>query len=239
MADTGYLNKVLALLAKAESTEFPAEAEALFAKAQELITQHSLDEAVAAAQASTTAEPQVQQNTVVIHAPYARAKAGLLSVIADTNACSVVMVAAPAGGDRVCEMFGHADDIEAVKTMFAALSLHGSRTMGRTPVPSNENARRFRSSFMHSYAYRIGQRMKEARMEATDAYEAASGTSVALVVRERAVAVNRAMARAYPNRRSSRTTVRSQSGMNAGINAANRANLGQTQVQPGRTAIGR
>ena len=45
------LDRVRALLAKAESTTFPAEAEALTGKAQELIARHSIDEALLAAAA--------------------------------------------------------------------------------------------------------------------------------------------------------------------------------------------
>ena len=40
------LDKVRALLAKAESTEFPEEAEAYTAKAQELMARHRIDRAV-------------------------------------------------------------------------------------------------------------------------------------------------------------------------------------------------
>src|SRR4051794_37528109 len=47
-ADTRVLDRVRALLAKAESTDFPAEAEAFSAKAQELIARHSIEEALTA-----------------------------------------------------------------------------------------------------------------------------------------------------------------------------------------------
>jgi hypothetical protein len=43
------LGRIRALLAKAESTEFPEEAEALTAKAQQLMAHHSIDEALLAA----------------------------------------------------------------------------------------------------------------------------------------------------------------------------------------------
>ena len=45
-APDGILDKVRALLAKAESTQFEAEAEAFTAKAQELMTRHRIDRAV-------------------------------------------------------------------------------------------------------------------------------------------------------------------------------------------------
>ncbi|WP_017570470.1 DUF2786 domain-containing protein, partial [Nocardiopsis halotolerans] len=46
--DQGKLARVRALLAKAESTEFPSEAEALSARAQELMARHSIDRALLA-----------------------------------------------------------------------------------------------------------------------------------------------------------------------------------------------
>jgi hypothetical protein len=46
--DERILDKVRALLAKAESTEFPEEAEALSARAQELMAKYSIDQAVLA-----------------------------------------------------------------------------------------------------------------------------------------------------------------------------------------------
>src|SRR3546814_17251954 len=41
-----WLRRVQAMLAQAESTQFPAEAEALLAKAQELLSRHAIDEEV-------------------------------------------------------------------------------------------------------------------------------------------------------------------------------------------------
>lgn len=46
--DDRVLARVRALLAKAESTEFPDEAEALLAKAQALISRHAIDRAAVA-----------------------------------------------------------------------------------------------------------------------------------------------------------------------------------------------
>ena len=56
-ADTRILGKIRALLAKAESTEFPEEAEALSARAQELMAKHSIDHALLAAQSGNRDKP--------------------------------------------------------------------------------------------------------------------------------------------------------------------------------------
>jgi hypothetical protein len=56
-ADPRVLEKVRALLAKAESSEFDAEAEAFTAKAQELMARHSIDHALLAMGRANVAEP--------------------------------------------------------------------------------------------------------------------------------------------------------------------------------------
>jgi hypothetical protein len=52
LPDRRMLDRVRALLAKAESTEFPKEAEALSARAQELMARHRIDRALLAALAA-------------------------------------------------------------------------------------------------------------------------------------------------------------------------------------------
>ncbi len=60
------VDTITKLLAKAEATEFEAEAEALVAKAQELATAHSIDLATARArQAARGARVSPAQRTVV------------------------------------------------------------------------------------------------------------------------------------------------------------------------------
>lgn len=56
-ADERILGKVRALLAKAESTEFPEEAEALSARAQELMAKYRIDHALLAARSGKKDEP--------------------------------------------------------------------------------------------------------------------------------------------------------------------------------------
>jgi hypothetical protein len=65
------LDRVRALLAKAESTEFPEEAEALTSRAQELMARHSIDDALLATAAPGLAEPgQASGRRLFIDSPY-------------------------------------------------------------------------------------------------------------------------------------------------------------------------
>ncbi|HEU5157429.1 MAG TPA: DUF2786 domain-containing protein [Streptosporangiaceae bacterium] len=83
--DEKVLRKVRALLGKAESTDFPEEAEALTARAQELIARHSIDAALLHASHADKAEPMGRR--LFVDAPYEPPKALLLQVIAEANRC--------------------------------------------------------------------------------------------------------------------------------------------------------
>src|SRR3546814_13183034 len=89
------------MLAKAESTQFPAEAEALLAKAQELMSRHAIDEAMLQS-AGRAASDAVTTTVVVTTAHYAGAKASLLGAIAAANHCRVIMQTG-GGGERRAE----------------------------------------------------------------------------------------------------------------------------------------
>jgi hypothetical protein len=81
--DQRMLGRVRALLAKAESTEFAAEAEALTARAQELTARHSIDYALLAAASGSTDAPSGRR--LFIENPHEAPKAVLLDVVAAAN----------------------------------------------------------------------------------------------------------------------------------------------------------
>ena len=77
------LAKIRALLAKAESTRFEAESDALTAKAQELMARHAIDDAVARSARSSEERPVARR--IAVDQPYAVAKSHLLHVVATAN----------------------------------------------------------------------------------------------------------------------------------------------------------
>ena len=83
------LGKVRALLAKAESTTFDAEAEALTAKAQELMALHRIDRAVLEHDFHASRTSPVGRR-LAVDDPYAEAKALMLGEIAAANGCHSV-----------------------------------------------------------------------------------------------------------------------------------------------------
>src|SRR5579885_1355642 len=111
------LDKIRALLAKAEATNYPEEARAFFEGAQRLMVQHSINEAMLR-KSNAVGTPTIKKVTLV--APYIRSKGVLLAVVAKANNCSVVSPCKIRGGDGTVEytVFGFASAIETVEMLF-------------------------------------------------------------------------------------------------------------------------
>ncbi|MEO6989211.1 MAG: DUF2786 domain-containing protein [Aquihabitans sp.] len=221
--DDTWVNRVNALLAKAESTEFPDEAEALMAKVQELMARHAIDEAMLAA-AGHQATDQVDTETILIEAPYATAKATLLGAVANANHCRCVMGGA-GEGRQACVVVGHRADLANVRTLFAALSLHAVRSMLAAPVPRGDTVRRFRHAFLLAFAARVSERLTAARVRVETEATQSGGPGVGLVLAGRVDAVEQAFRQAFPRVRTARTTSSSAAGRVWGRQAADQAEI--------------
>src|SRR5690242_15747741 len=122
------LARVRALLAKAESTTFEEEADALTAKAQELITKYALDDLLAsAASQDPTRRGDVTTRDLVLHAPYVSAKASLVDAVAGANRCRAVF----APGENRVTVIGASGDLEAVDLLTTSLLTQADVAMRR------------------------------------------------------------------------------------------------------------
>ncbi|MGH9086280.1 MAG: DUF2786 domain-containing protein [Acidimicrobiales bacterium] len=227
-ASDPWLRRVHGLLAKAKSTEFPDEAEALLAKAQELMSRHSIDEAMLAAAGDAERDPVVLEQ-VDVAAPYAGAKASLLANVAAANSCRCVTTGRAGGGAVRCVLVGGSQDIAATSMLFAALSLHAARAMLGAAVPPHDTPKRFRHSFLLAFASRVGARLDAAAAVARSAAQsdASAGSSVALVLADREEEVARAFDAAFPFIRRVTKRASSFAGAAHGRAAADRAPLGE------------
>ena len=231
-ADPRILHRVAALLAKAESTTFPDEAEALTAKAQELVTRHAID--MAAVDAERGRGPEVAGRRIGIDDPYARARVTLLSEVAMANRCRAVWSQA----FGFATVFGDEGDLDAVEMLFTSLLVQATRAMvadgpsGRRPGPAAGSATRsFRQSFLVAYARRIGDRLRQASEAAVAEADAAAGRgdgagAMLPVLARRADAAEAAASAAFPKVKTFSTTARDPRGWAAGQQAADRADLG-------------
>ncbi len=228
-----WLRRVHALIAQAESTQYPDEAETFLAKAQELMARHAIDESML--QPEHDHSPIVSEN-VHVEPPYASARASLLGQVARANGCRLVVCSSGRGTQR-CVLVGRRPDVESTRMLFAALSLHATRMMLSARVPAGDTPRRFRHAFLLAFAHRIGQRLRAAAADAERAAEQASGRSVALVLARRDDDVDRAMREQFPRLASRRTTASSYAGAREGSAAADRAQLGGTPLRGARRGL--
>jgi Protein of unknown function (DUF2786) len=237
--DPRILHRVTALLAKAESTAYPDEAEALTAKAQELMTRHAID--VAAVEAERGDGSRTSGRRIGIDDPYARARVTLLSEVARANRCRAVW----SRGLGFATVFGEEGDLDAVEVLYTSLLVQATRAMvvarppgsgvGGRAAPSGAATRSFRQSFLLAYAHRIGDRLRQVA-EATAAEAAAGrrGSRLLPVLARRADAAEAAAAAAFPNLKTFSATGRDADGWMAGRQAADRADLGTESVLPHR-----
>jgi hypothetical protein len=219
------LRRIRGLLAKAESTDFPDEAEALTAKAQELMTRHAVDAALLDAGPSSTRGPAVDTRRVHVLDPYVRAKMQLLGAVADANDVRVVWYA----NLGIANLVGASADVAAVELLFTSLLLQVAQALSAAEraIGRRSGSRAFRRSFLLGYAHRVGERLKAAKHRATTAAAAEHGVDLLPVLRTRQEAVEQRVAELFPRVRSSRSSASVDAGgWYAGRAAAERADVG-------------
>ena len=211
------LTRIRALLAKAEATGFPEEAEALSAKAQELMARHSIDEALLDAQAPAKDAPGACR--IGVEAPYEQAKAVLLDAVAGANHCRAVWNEAFGFSTVV----GFEGDLEVVELLYTSLLVQATTAMTRAEAAQRAGGRRrtktFRQSFLAAYAHRIGDRLaRAAGTQVTD--------DLLPVLATREVAVTDRVDAMFPETTTTRLRgVTDEAGWTQGAEAADRAQV--------------
>lgn len=214
------LARVRSLLAKAESTDFAEEAEALSAKAQELMAKHNLERLMVESAADEQAPASARR--LWLEAPYAGAKAMLVQAVAHANGCATVWVESlgfvtVVGDERdldTCELLLTSLLVQATKAMVAA---------GREPAaPGRPRTRSYRQSFLMSYATRIGERLRGATDSAAAGLDEVDLLPVLVAQRERVESARDAM---FPERVQRAVSISNRHGWSAGRAAADIATL--------------
>ncbi|MGZ3100521.1 DUF2786 domain-containing protein [Streptomyces sp. H72] len=190
------LARIRALLAKAEATGYPEEAEALSAKAQELMARHSVDEALLAAHAPAPDAPGACR--IGVEPPYEQAKAVLLDAVADANHCRAVWNE-PLGFSTVV---GFEADLEVVELLYTSLLVQAEGAMAKAEAAQRAGGRKrtktFRQSFLAAYAHRAGTRLRAAAEAATAGAGTATDVDLLPVLASREVAVTDRLERMFP-----------------------------------------
>jgi hypothetical protein len=160
------------------------------------MTRYSIDAALLAAHAAgRLSDPHPRGVRIGIDDPYSRAKAHLLSTIADASGCATVW----SKNFGFSTVFGFEGELKSVELLYTSLLLQARRAMTRAgKADRHARTRSFRQSFLVGFAYRIGHRLEEsARTVISDVIEEQGGALVP-VLAKRSREVGRSRDEAFP-----------------------------------------
>lgn len=232
---TDLLDRVRKLLAKAEDEGCtPAEAEALTAKAAELMARYGIDRALLGALRPDT--DSVGNRVFDLDNPWAAVKAHLLAGLAAALRCQCVLLNRREPGSRV-HVFGYLSDLERADILFTSLLVQMARALAAQPVPSYGGAAKaWRRSWMLGFASAVVARVRAAEKGAVAAAAAAQdpaagrGPSAEIVLADRALTVRRHAEQAYPRTRRARVTY-TGNGYADGYREGQKADIGGAKLR--------
>ncbi|MFM9136385.1 MAG: DUF2786 domain-containing protein [bacterium] len=175
-----HLDRIAALLVKAERSDNAHEAEAYLAKAQALATQASVDLAVARAlTARREAREQPVSTTITIGERGKRANTHLVSLFVVVGQCNSLQIDIAHNSTYVIA-YGMPSDIELVEALFGSLATQmtasantwlavgewrGDTYVSRDGWRKDHTAQTARAAFYRAFIDRIGDRLQQAREE--------------------------------------------------------------------------
>ena len=229
-ADAGVLHKVTSLLAKAESTTFPDEAEALTAKAQELMTRYAIDRAQL--DAGRGDQPVAGGRRLASTIPTPTPATCCCAAVADANRCRAVWTrrggSPPSSATRATSTPSSCCITSLLVQATRAMVLEplGPPAAGRPHplvpprVPGGVRGARSASGWPRRPRPRPPTPHVTARR-------------VVPLFEARRAAADRALGEAFPETRTLRVSARNAEGWQAGVQAADRAQLGYERPVPG------
>jgi hypothetical protein len=242
--DPKILDRVRAMLAKAESSQFAEEAAAFTAKAQELMATYAIDRALLDAKDGTG---QVISRRIIVAKPYSKNKARLLGAVARANRCRVIVGITEDAvdlldtidrNDSICTVFGHETDLDIVELLFTSLLLQATNVMlahGSTHDGWSNTTRSFRHSFLIGFADVVAGRLQETQDFAVA--ESENSADLLPVLVSRAEKVDDAVEEAFPQLGTMRVSYSNTGGLVAGASAGHRADVGLPSVGGNRGSL--
>jgi Protein of unknown function (DUF2786) len=225
------LARVRKLLVKAEADGVTqAEAQALTAKAAELMAKYGIDRALLAAVRPETDRPD--DRVIDIANPWARVQAHLLCGLAAALRCQCVILPRTGPGSRI-HVFGFASDIERTDVLYTSLLLQMWQGLSAAEPPAwSRSTRAWRRSWLLGFATAVVARVRAAEQRAAQRAAdapAGSGPSAALVLADRTEIIERTLRLAYPVTRTSRVTY-SGTGYRTGYAQGQRADIATSRL---------
>jgi len=247
MTTDSRLGVIRGLLAKAEATPFPAEAEAFTAKASELMARYAIDEALIW---STAVDPGLpSERTIVLQRPYVSQKAYLVHRVASVFGCSAIRLMGGSGApSEPVSVVGYEPDLDLVEAMVTSLLVQAAQAMvvDQPTGLTSSGAAAFRRSHLMGFIETACARLADVHRDAVvrtarsdraddDSIDLRNDSrppaSVALVLADRTESVDAEFARRYPRVRSSRISFGSSlDGHRSGRAAGERADLGSSRL---------
>jgi Protein of unknown function (DUF2786) len=229
------LDRVRKLLAKAEDESVtPPEAQALTAKAAELMAKYGIDRALLAADRPETDQPA--NRILDIDNPWARVKAHLLCGLGSALRCQCILLSGTSPGSRI-HVFGYASDIERTDLLYTSVLIQMWHGLAGAQVPAwSSSPRAWRRSWLLGFATAVICRVRAAehaaaRQATAPATPASSRT--ALVLADRSQVIRGKVEQEYPVTRTARVTY-SGSGYGAGYAQGQKADIGGRRLAAGR-----
>jgi hypothetical protein len=152
------INQIASLLAKAENSEFPAEAEAFEEKASAKMARYNIDRAMLLASAPEV-EEIISSTVSVPSGPYVRPRTSLLAKIATALGCEIVYWSS--WESRQVNILGFASDVHQTEAYYTQLLAQMADAVKAEKVPNGTAAVSFRRSFMVGFAQTAGSRLQK------------------------------------------------------------------------------
>jgi Protein of unknown function (DUF2786) len=229
------LDRVRKLLAKAEDESVtPPEAQALTAKAAELMAKYGIDRALLAADRPETDQPG--SRILDIDNPWARVKAHLLCGLGSALRCQCILLTGTRPGTRI-HVFGYGSDIERTDLLYTSVLIQMWHGLAGAQVPAwSSSPRAWRRSWLLGFATAVISRVRAAEYAAATRATgpaAPASSRAALVLADRAQVIRGKVEQEYPITRTARVTY-SGSGYGAGYAQGQRADIGGSRLAAGR-----
>jgi hypothetical protein len=229
--DAGLIVKIRKLLAMAERSANPNEADAFSRKAAELIAAHRVDPERLR---SRPDDPLGVRTFAVGRGAYVRARLALLQAVAEAYGCRVVFQAGASG--TVALVAGYSSDLDTTEVVYTSLHAQASARMAAEQRRTGAATQRWRRSFLFGYAAEVARMLRATEREAVTRVGASADTLPVLRDREQRVRdfASDRFGRVVAARPASPATA---TGWAAGRDAATRADVGRRGLD-GRRAIG-
>ncbi|MCU0259380.1 MAG: DUF2786 domain-containing protein [Ilumatobacteraceae bacterium] len=230
--DDAVVLKVRKLLAMAERSPHPEEADAFSRKAAELIAAHRLDPARLRV---ASVEGVTHERVLLGRGAYVRGRLALLSAIARAHDGAVVFEVGPQG--TVALVAGHRADLDAILLLYGSLHLQAASRMASVTKATGAATQRWRRAFLFGFADEVGRMLAASAAETAARVDPTGATLPAR--RARAAEVKDYTRRAFGPIHTARAPAPAQAaGVAAGREAASRSDLGRARVA-GRPQLGR